>query len=80
MRVPHFSPFLREVGKVPKLDGRVAQALNAHAKYKVSAPLFAFFAKGGYDAACGAVLDLVENPMLQTASYPPLQKAQGLIG
>jgi len=52
-------------------------AFNAYAKYKVGAPLFAFLAKGGYDAACGAVLDLVENLMLQTASYPPLQETQG---
>ena len=52
-------------------------AFNAYAKYKVGAPLFAFLAKGGYDAACGAVPDLVENLMLQTEAYPPLQETRG---
>jgi hypothetical protein len=47
------------------------------ARYKVGAPLFAFFAKGGHDAACGAGFDFVENLIVQTASYPPLHKTQG---
>jgi hypothetical protein len=42
---------------------------------KVGAPLFAFFAKGGHDAARSADFDSAENLTLQAASYPPLGAA-----
>jgi len=62
--------------------GRVARLLvvwplNVGTKYNAGAPLFAPFAKGGHDAARSAGFDFVENPMAQTASYPPLHKTQG---
>ena len=44
---------------------------------KVGAPLFAIFARGGHDAACGADLDFVSNLTPRSASHPPLQKTQG---
>ena len=56
---------------------RVPRPSNARAKYKMGAPLFAFFAKGGHDAACSADFDFVEDLMVQTVSYPPLQRTQG---
>ena len=58
------------------MDGRVAQPFDhPDATNKVGAPLFAFCAKGGRDAACSAILTL-PNPVLQTASYPPSPTTQ----
>jgi hypothetical protein len=50
----------------------------AGTRYEVGAPLFAFFAKGGHDAACSAGFDFVERVTIQTAFYlPPQRKAHG---
>jgi hypothetical protein len=57
--------------------GRVAHPLNfLDSATTRGAPLFAHFAKGGHDAAGSADFDFLENLIVHTPSYPPLQKAQ----
>src|SRR5580698_1977677 len=68
---------LTDCSRLKHSAGRVAQPFDhLDAPNKVGAPLFAFCAKVGAMPHAAPILTL-PNPILQTASYPPLPTTQG---